>query len=374
MDILLVNTTPVVSRLLSLTMRDDKMRFEEVSDVHNVSRDEYDIIFVDEASYTDKMKDRLETLKAYKRIYLTSDKDEAVNSFFNHKVVKPFLPSQIMEILNSDIEEDLEEIPSSGEDGKIIPTQMRGFMKATEENKPEIPSIKERSTSQVEEESVPIDIPDSLATLHQMKDEYVEVDDRKVSKVKKPIKPDILDSENDSVALDNVATKKLVIDDIVHMSQSHMAKRDEDDDEEIRIFDVKKRKKKKRSKKGDVFNKEEIETIKELLKENESLEDDRLSYDEKEEKRKVKLIKEQLRSEGLESMDEEEVLDALESKKVTKKKQKKSKEKQTQEEKREIDYDKVIDLDDIGSLKAKEIKKILEDLEIQIRIRFKDSA
>jgi hypothetical protein len=41
MNILLINTNPVVSRLISLCMRDDDTVFEEVTDVNAVTLDRY---------------------------------------------------------------------------------------------------------------------------------------------------------------------------------------------------------------------------------------------------------------------------------------------------------------------------------------------
>ena len=58
MNILLVNTNPVVSRLISLcVLRDEDTVFEEVTDVNTVNFDRYDIVFVDDASYVDGLTD-----------------------------------------------------------------------------------------------------------------------------------------------------------------------------------------------------------------------------------------------------------------------------------------------------------------------------
>jgi hypothetical protein len=62
MNILLVNTNPVVSRLISLCMRDDDTVFEEVADVDVVALDRYDVVFVDDASYMDGLEDALNKL------------------------------------------------------------------------------------------------------------------------------------------------------------------------------------------------------------------------------------------------------------------------------------------------------------------------
>ena len=51
MNILLINTNPVVSRLFSLCVNDKSMILEEVDNAIDIVRGDYEIVFVDEGSY-----------------------------------------------------------------------------------------------------------------------------------------------------------------------------------------------------------------------------------------------------------------------------------------------------------------------------------
>ena len=113
MNILLINTNPVVSRLISLCMRDEDTVFEEVTDVNAVALDRYDIVFVDDASYVDGMEDTLTNFMIRKKVFLSSkDFREDNIDYFDEVIQKPFLPSQITAVLEGldEIENDTKEI------------------------------------------------------------------------------------------------------------------------------------------------------------------------------------------------------------------------------------------------------------------------
>ena len=113
MNILLINTNPVVSRLISLCMRDEDTVFEEVSDVNAVALDRYDIVFVDDASCVDGLEDTLINFMIRKKVFLSSkSSSEEHKDYFDEVIKKPFLPSQITAVLESldMIENDAEEI------------------------------------------------------------------------------------------------------------------------------------------------------------------------------------------------------------------------------------------------------------------------
>ena len=131
MNILLLNTNPVVSRLISLCMRDDDTVLEEVTDVNAVTHDRYDVVFVDDASCVDGLKDALRNFMIRKKVFLSSkNSNEDHLDYFDEIIKKPFLPSQITAVLESldEIENDVEEIV---EEHFIFPL-------ATEEDKIEL--------------------------------------------------------------------------------------------------------------------------------------------------------------------------------------------------------------------------------------------
>ena len=111
MHILLININPVVSRLVSLCAREEHIDLEEVHSVDAVARDRYDVVFVDEASYGSEAKELLANLIIRKKVFLSSSdrmSDEA--SVFDSIITKPFLPSQIIAVLESLKEDDTVEL------------------------------------------------------------------------------------------------------------------------------------------------------------------------------------------------------------------------------------------------------------------------
>lgn len=99
MTILLINDNPVVSRLLSLCTRDDAMILEKVSSIDEASTDRYDVLFVDEASCEGDVASLSTRLDVGKKVYL-SYSDEPMAGF-DMTIKKPFLPSQIIDILKT---------------------------------------------------------------------------------------------------------------------------------------------------------------------------------------------------------------------------------------------------------------------------------
>lgn len=111
MNILLINTNPVVSRLVSLcTREDDDISFEEVKDVTEVDGSVYDIVFVDDASYNDRVAAFSGWIaKVGKLVFLSGrDTTEELEEKFDIVVKKPFLPSEIQAVIDQ-VKEETEE-------------------------------------------------------------------------------------------------------------------------------------------------------------------------------------------------------------------------------------------------------------------------
>jgi hypothetical protein len=117
MNILLINSNPVVSRLIELCMREEEIIFEAVENIGEVKHDRYVVVFVDDRSYDDETKKLLSTLMIQKKVLLSSyDVGLETSEIFDEVIKKPFLPSQIRAAFQ-DIEEEVTsektvEIPS----------------------------------------------------------------------------------------------------------------------------------------------------------------------------------------------------------------------------------------------------------------------
>ncbi len=121
MNILLLNTNPVVSRLLSLCIRGEGMVLEEITDISMIKHDAYDIVFIDDNSYASEVQDVLSNLQVGKKIFL-SGKQGSIVAFedFDEVITKPFLPSQITAVIDH-FSTHAEEKEEHKEEGFIFP-------------------------------------------------------------------------------------------------------------------------------------------------------------------------------------------------------------------------------------------------------------
>jgi len=97
MHVLLINKNPVVSRLMHLCMRSDVYILEEIAEVGALSRDHYDVVFVDEDLYVNEVQELTKLLVTKKRVFLSSEIEEMMG--FDVSIMKPFLPSQVTNVL-----------------------------------------------------------------------------------------------------------------------------------------------------------------------------------------------------------------------------------------------------------------------------------
>lgn len=283
MNILLININPVVSRLLTLCTRDEHIVLDEVVSAEAVEKVSYDIVFVDEASYLDDVKALLEELKARKKVFISYN-SEPIRGF-DETIKKPFLPSQIINIIeNVDMTDS-----AVSEEENSVEKSISIFPLSTEEES-------------VEEEVLPAIFP--------LSEDEEDVDD-------------ILELEEDA------GTK--------------------------------------------ILNSDEIEKIKALLDMDDEVtvnEDDALLSEDEYEARKVKVIKEQLIADGLEIVEENEILEQLDKKKKSKKKNKQKKETAFNEDELSRIEDAVVIA--LGKMKPKKIKKLLKGKEIEVKIKLED--
>jgi len=104
MHILLINSNPVVARLLLLCTRDSSYFLDAVDDTLELSYEKYDMVFVDEDSYTQEVKTLFDNFSVGKKVFMSFSKES--KDGFDKFIQKPFLPSQIIEIIE-EIEADI---------------------------------------------------------------------------------------------------------------------------------------------------------------------------------------------------------------------------------------------------------------------------
>lgn len=291
MNILLININPVVSRLLALCTRDEHILLDEVVSANAVDKVSYDIVFVDEASYVDEVQALLETVEARKKVFI-SYAGETMKGF-DATVKKPFLPSQIINIIESIPLNDCEE---------------------TEEN-----IVVEEDISMV------------------------------------------------SFSLEKEEAENGILEDIFPLSEEDEASEDMLElEEDVSL--------------PEVLNRDEIAKIKALLDMDDEMEEheDALSLsDDEYEARKVKVIKEQLIAEGLEIVEEDEIVEEL-SNDVDEDVDETPAKTQQKKEETGLSEEELFRIEEaimaaLAQMKPKKIKKLLKGKETKIKIKLEDN-
>ncbi|UPT77356.1 hypothetical protein MN086_09905 [Sulfurovum sp. XGS-02] len=293
MNILLININPVVSRLLALCTRDEYIVLDEVVSADAVDKASYEIVFVDEASYTEDVQALLEALQASKKVFI-SYTGEAVKGF-DESVKKPFLPSQIINIIESITPDDPDEAKEKVALDEDI--SMGSFSLENEEAEDEI--LPDIFLSSVEDEESD-DMPEPKEDMGP---------------------PEVLDS-------DEIAKIKALLD------------------------------------MDDELEENEEDTI--------SLSDDEVAA------RKVKVIKEQLIADGLEIVEEDEIVEELSKDTVNAPED--TDETSSKIKKKEeigLDEDELFRIEEaimaaLVRMKPKKIKKLLKGKETKIKIKLED--
>jgi len=319
MKILLINANPVVSRLLALCTRDRDLLLDEVTGVEEIKAFDYDLLFVDDGSYVDAVDSMLEASYIRKRILISYVNEEAPG--FDVTIQKPFLPSQIIQMIES-VEED-EVLDTAEEKHFIFPLASETKQEVTNEDL----TGKEET---VEEDSVE-------DMLQKALEEELQI----------PQLSEIFNSED----LDENAEAFETAEDLPL----------------------------------EVLDGTEIEKIKALLEmdEEEIEEVEHLSEDEVH-LRKVEVIKEQLISDGLEILDEDEIIEALSTKtkekalkckknKVKYKKEQKKKQAMLDCSKKELYLLEEAINNALAALGPKAMKKFLKGKTVELKLKLEDN-
>jgi len=211
MHILLININPVVSRLISLCMREEYIDFEEVQNIGAVSRDRYDIVFVDEASYDDETQEILANLIMRKKVFLSSNDEmgEAIR-VFDSVIKKPFLPSQITTVLESLEEDDTLEAATEIPSFFPLPCDEVNIENAEESEDERIEEDEKVDTKVLDLHEI-----DKIKALLDMEEEVEEVSEdeyesRKIEVIKQQLIADGLEIVDEDEYVEALSKKSLV--------------------------------------------------------------------------------------------------------------------------------------------------------------------
>jgi len=101
MRVLLFNDNPVVTKLVTLSAQKTGDQLEVCSDIKVLNPGEYKLLIVDDGLYNDESAAILgSSITASQHLFM-SNRDTEVPAGFEHKISKPFLPTDLVELLSS---------------------------------------------------------------------------------------------------------------------------------------------------------------------------------------------------------------------------------------------------------------------------------
>lgn len=99
MRILLFNDNPVVRKLVTLSAQKTKDMLDVVWSVDEIEQGEYDLLIMDDALYSDEVFESIKEHVIYSKALLMATRGNAVPAGFDSVINKPFLPTDLVEIL-----------------------------------------------------------------------------------------------------------------------------------------------------------------------------------------------------------------------------------------------------------------------------------
>lgn len=253
MNILLINDNPVVSRLLVLCTRGEHIQLEEVEDIEHIARKSYDVVFVDEALYAGKVQNLNAILTIEKKILLS--KEDIEISDFDMTIIKPFLPSQIIKVLENINEQDKEETDiSEVENEEVVELTSSSNTNVLDSN--EIEKIKELLNMDEDEQE--------LDKTELSEEEYER---RKVEAIKEQLIAEGLEIIDEEKILDefDVDSTEALVSIALENTTAKKEKKKNKSNEKIKLSKSKKKKKEKEKKKSLKFTKDELERIEDAV-------------------------------------------------------------------------------------------------------------
>ncbi len=255
MKILLINANPVVSRLLALCTRGEHIVLDEVKGVDTIEDVDYDILFVDDASYLDHVDALLKDRRIRKKVFISYDEDMVKG--FDQTIKKPFLPSQIMKVIES---VDMSQVIDNSEN--IEEESISTFPSSTEEErveKEELPPIFPLSTA--EDEKV-----DDILEIDDTDTEVLDSDEIEKIKALLDMDDEIALNEDEVISDDEYEARKVkIIKEQLIADGLDIIEEDAIVEELSTIVADSSEETNKRKKKETLFNKDELSRIEDAV-------------------------------------------------------------------------------------------------------------
>ena len=108
MKLLLINQNPVVSRMMKMSVPKAGFEIEECGSVYDLPKGSYDVIIIDDEMYDDNFLKAIQENISYKKLGLLTSSKESEKDTFDFLIPKPFLPTDLVEILR-DVKASIEQ-------------------------------------------------------------------------------------------------------------------------------------------------------------------------------------------------------------------------------------------------------------------------
>jgi hypothetical protein len=178
------------------------MVLEELEDITVAQREYYDIVFVDEVLYKDKILQLDEYVNTDKKV-LFSNEDIAISTF-DMTIKKPFLPSQIIELLdNIESKGEQEEINTEDIQHKNIPIFPAVSEEIVDETKSQV-----LDSIEVEKIKALLDMDDELGITEELSEDEIEA--RKIEVIKEQLIADGLEIIDEDEMVEELSVKDAI--------------------------------------------------------------------------------------------------------------------------------------------------------------------
>ncbi len=188
MKLLLINKNPVVSRMMLMSVPKAGFEIEECSNVYELPSGQFEVVVIDDEMYDENFLHDIKQNIQYQKLGLITASKTIDEGEFDFVLHKPFLPTDLMEILR-EIKTSLTSMPPK-EEQKLPQEPLKKFLAADEESEEEVFLKDFNSTSSLEDESI-VEIEENAEESPFVKGELEKsgvLDEKEIQKVSQLLK------------------------------------------------------------------------------------------------------------------------------------------------------------------------------------------
>lgn len=115
MRLLLINKNPVVSRMMQMSVPKAGFDIEECDNVYDLPTGTYEVVVIDDEMYDENFMHDIKQHVKFRQLGLISASHTAASDEFDFVLTKPFLPTDLIEVLRT-VKTKIEEAPAQQEE------------------------------------------------------------------------------------------------------------------------------------------------------------------------------------------------------------------------------------------------------------------